>query len=48
MLVDLPRIIAADVRVSERYERQTDLAREYLRVDGGNGEAKHECLNTRR
>jgi alkylresorcinol/alkylpyrone synthase len=34
-----PRIIAADVRFPERYERQTDVAREYERVGGGKGEA---------
>jgi len=35
---DHPRVIAADVRFPERYERQADLTREYLRVGGGNGD----------
>jgi alkylresorcinol/alkylpyrone synthase len=40
----LPRIVAADVRFPERYERQTDLARAYLRVGGGKGEATPERI----
>lgn len=31
----LPRIVAAAVRFPERYERQADLAREYVRVSAG-------------
>lgn len=38
----LPRVIAADVRFPARYERQMDLAREYLRVGGAKGEATLE------
>lgn len=38
-----PRLIAADARFPERYERQGDLAREYLRV-GGNGEKTLERI----
>src|SRR5262245_48617890 len=40
----LPRIVAADVRFPERYERQMDLARWYQRVAGGRGEATNECI----
>jgi len=39
-----PRIIAADVRFPERYERQTDLAREYLHSINGKAETTPECI----
>jgi alkylresorcinol/alkylpyrone synthase len=39
-----PRIVAADVQFPERYERQEDLAREYLRVGGGQGDRTLERI----
>ncbi len=39
-----PRIVAADVRFPERYERQADLALEYLRAGQGNGDTTPERI----
>ena len=39
-----PRIIAADVRFPERYERQADLARDFASIEGGRGEATPERI----
>jgi len=38
------RIVAADVRFPDRYERQADLAAWFQSVGGGKGEATPECI----